>query len=66
MGTHPKEISSCIICHQGKDQGIRICGQFICSDCERDIVNSDVRDEHYQHYVNEMKRIWLSALTLGH
>ncbi|GEO26371.1 hypothetical protein AAC03nite_21560 [Alicyclobacillus acidoterrestris] len=53
--------SSCIICHLEKPHGIRICGQFICTDCERDIVHSEVNDAHYQHYVTEMKRIWLSA-----
>ncbi|WAH37307.1 sigma factor G inhibitor Gin [Alicyclobacillus dauci] len=64
METKPSAASECIICHEVKLQGIRICGQFICSTCEQDIVHSDVQDARYQHYVNEMKRIWWSALAL--
>ncbi|MFD1673579.1 sigma factor G inhibitor Gin [Alicyclobacillus fodiniaquatilis] len=64
MESKPQALSACIICHAERAQGIRICGQFICLDCERDIVHSDVNDAYYQHYVKEMKRIWLSALSM--
>lgn len=58
-------LADCIICHEPKEEGIRIFGQLICSECERDIVHSDVKDAAYSHYVEEMKRIWLSALSLS-
>lgn len=64
METSRANRTDCIICHVQKGDGISICGQFICSDCERDIVHSDVQDAVYQHYVEEMKRIWISALSL--
>lgn len=53
----------CIICSLEKPSGIRICNEFICSDCERDIVATDVGDERYKLYVESMKRIWLSATS---
>ncbi|EJY56965.1 Sigma-G inhibitor, Gin [Alicyclobacillus hesperidum URH17-3-68] len=57
-------LAECIICHKPKLYGIHICGQMICLDCERAIVHADVEDEAYAYYVEEMKRIWLSALSL--
>lgn len=59
-----RAVSECIICHFAKPNGIRICGEFICADCEQDIVHANVDDAVYQHYVQEMKRIWISALSL--
>lgn len=64
MGGVADESSGCIICHELKQQGIRICGVFLCTECERDIVHSDVHDANYKYYVEEMKRIWISALSL--
>ena len=55
--------SECIICHQSKPLGIRICGEFICLDCERDIVHTDVTDAGYNRFVEGMKRIWLAATS---
>ena len=57
------EVHACIICREEKDAGIRICGQFICSACEREIVGTDVTDDRYHHYVDSMKLIWLAALS---
>lgn len=64
MEQQPSGESVCIICHDAKPSGIRICNQFICHDCERDIVHAKVGDEQYRRYVEEMKRIWISALSL--
>jgi hypothetical protein len=55
--------AQCVICSLPKVQGIRICGQWICSDCEREIVKTDVTDAKYPHFVEAMKKIWLSALS---
>lgn len=55
---------SCIICGRAGLEGMRVCGQLICNACEREIVQTDVEDDDYQHYVEQMKLIWLSALAL--
>lgn len=56
------ELETCIICQQQKPQGIRIFGQFLCTECEQEIVHTDVEDARYAHYIDRMKQIWLAAL----
>ncbi|MCL6516607.1 sigma factor G inhibitor Gin [Alicyclobacillus sp.] len=58
MGLDAKQARCCIVCGQAKTDGISVCGQFICMDCERAIVTTDVDDVRYRHYVDCMKRIW--------
>jgi len=53
----------CIVCQTAKALGIHVCGQFICIDCERAIVSTDVTDERYFHYIACMKQIWLAATS---
>lgn len=55
--------ATCIVCQQEKVTGIHICGQFLCADCERDIVVTDVGDQRYQYYIERMKQIWLAATS---
>ncbi len=63
MVLNPDEELFCIICSEQKTQGIRICEQWICTDCEREIVCTDVGDVRYHFFVEAMKKIWLSALS---
>ncbi|MDQ0190187.1 sigma factor G inhibitor Gin [Alicyclobacillus cycloheptanicus] len=55
--------SACIVCKQEKAAGIRICGVFLCADCERAIVSTDVEDARYPYYIECMKQIWLAAIS---
>lgn len=56
-----KHACKCIICGEmkGEDEGIRIVTEFICDDCEIDIVATDVLDEKYPFYIHQMKQIWI-------
>lgn len=54
---------TCIVCTESKASGIRIFSQFICDDCERDIVQTDVQDAKYPLYVDRMKKIWLEMIS---
>ncbi|MDI9260408.1 sigma factor G inhibitor Gin [Alicyclobacillus sendaiensis] len=56
--------NGCIICGRVGQDGMRVFGQLICHACEREIVQTDVEDEAYRRYVEQMKLIWLSALSL--
>ncbi|WP_274365819.1 sigma factor G inhibitor Gin [Paenibacillus thermotolerans] len=60
METHGRESTTltCIICEQDRLEGITICEQFICSECETEIVKTDVRDAKYPFFISQMKRIW--------
>lgn len=54
---------TCIVCSKHKDVGIRIFQSFLCADCEREIVQTDVLDEKYPYYIDRMKQIWMSAIS---
>lgn len=54
---------TCIVCGESKEAGIRIFSQFLCAECEREIVKSDVQDEKYPYYIDRMKQIWLEMIS---
>lgn len=58
-----KKTECCMICYEEKQEGIHIWNQFLCTDCERDIVATEVEDAKYMYYVERMKRIWLDAIS---
>lgn len=51
---------TCIICNHMKQDGIMICSEFICMDCESEMVRTDVMDMKYPFFVQQMKQIWMS------
>lgn len=53
----------CIVCKQPKSEGIRIWEQFVCVQCEREIVSTEVEDEKYSFYIERMKKIWLDMIS---
>jgi hypothetical protein len=52
---------TCMVCSQEKELGIRIFSHFLCTECEREIVNTDVGDARYSFYIDRMKKIWLEV-----
>lgn len=54
---------TCIVCSEAKASGIRIFSQFICDECEREIVQSNVGDDNYPMYIDRMKKIWLEMIS---
>ena len=54
----PTPGGTCMICLQERDEGIRICEEFICLSCEREMVSTDVKDERYPFFVHQMRQIW--------
>ncbi|GIP36307.1 sigma factor G inhibitor Gin [Paenibacillus sp. J2TS4] len=53
-----KQQSTCIICEQPKEEGIRIITQFICATCEEEIVHTDVQDEKYPFFIHQLRQLW--------
>ncbi|MDB5052361.1 MAG: Inhibitor of sigma-G Gin [Bacilli bacterium] len=49
---------SCIICGQMKPHGIVIISEFICENCEAEIVHTDVQDAKYPFFIHQLKQIW--------
>ncbi|TVY06826.1 sigma factor G inhibitor Gin [Paenibacillus cremeus] len=50
-------VSSCIICGQAKEEGIMIISEFICEDCESEMVKTDVSDAKYPFFIHQMRQI---------
>lgn len=48
----------CMICEQAGREGIHILSQFICFECEREIVNTGVDDDLYDYFVERMRALW--------
>lgn len=48
----------CTICGKEHELGIHIVSSFICSDCEQELVATDVKDERYPFFVARMKHIF--------
>lgn len=53
-----------MVCQKEQTEGITILEKFICNDCERDIVKTDVEDKRYPHYVVRMRQLWLNDVEL--
>ncbi|WP_096186125.1 sigma factor G inhibitor Gin [Evansella halocellulosilytica] len=47
----------CLICKEKKEAGIHLVNFFICKHCERDVVESDVEDESYDYYVEQLSQV---------
>lgn len=48
---------SCIICGQEKTHGIMIISEFICEECETEMVRTEVGDVKYPFFIHQMKQI---------
>ncbi|WP_237690988.1 sigma factor G inhibitor Gin [Paenibacillus caui] len=59
MDSEEQEANTCIICGQQKSQGITIVSEFICEDCETEMVRTDVKDDKYDYFIHRMKQIWV-------
>ena len=58
------EVYVCMICERAGSDGIHILSQFICSDCEAEIVNTDVEDDLYDYLVMRMRVLWLDLIRM--
>ena len=50
-------IKYCGICEEGKEKGIHLYKLFICSECERNMIHTEPREEKYQYYLQKLKNI---------
>jgi len=49
---------ACMICGRLQAEGLHICGEFICVQCEREMVSTDVKDARYPFFIHRMKQVW--------
>jgi transcription initiation factor IIE alpha subunit len=57
--TKSDHLPQCIVCSEKSEQGMYIWSQFICKQCEGEMVETEVCDEKYSFFVKQMKKIWL-------
>lgn len=50
--------NTCIICGNSCKEGITILSQFICSECESEMVQTDVKDDKYPYFIHQLKQLW--------
>lgn len=55
------EYHRCVICGERKaeNEGIRIVMGFICGNCEKEMVHTDVKDAKYLFFVHQMKQLFV-------
>ncbi|GGJ13088.1 MAG: sigma factor G inhibitor Gin [Chloroflexi bacterium] len=54
----PVRPANCIVCGEARTDGITVCGAFICTACEREMVMTDVSDARYAFFVERLRQIW--------
>ncbi len=58
------DVYVCMICECSCSNGIHILSQFICSECEEEIVNTSVEDDLYDYFVERLRALWLDLIGL--
>lgn len=48
----------CLICGRRQEEGLHIAAEFICCDCEREMVRTEVWDAKYPFFIHRMKQMW--------
>jgi hypothetical protein len=48
---------TCVVCEQMKPKGIHLYTAFICTDCERDLIQTDTSDPRYKYFLKQLKKI---------
>jgi hypothetical protein len=54
-------IGVCMICEQQRSGGIHIISAFICDECSSEIVRTDVKDQKYPFFVNQMRKAFYTV-----
>lgn len=48
---------TCVICDQLKPKGIHLYTSFICTECERDLIQTETSNPKYKFFLNQLKKI---------
>ncbi|SFB60949.1 Inhibitor of sigma-G Gin [Cohnella sp. OV330] len=54
-----EDSKTCIVCGHRDREGIRIMSSFICHSCESEMVNTQVEDQRYPFFVQQLKQLWV-------
>ena len=59
---HASVGETCIICENVKYKGIHLYTEFICMECEKDILQTSTDDPKYKYYVQQLKKITIPKI----
>lgn len=48
---------TCVICEQKKSKGIHLYTSFICIECEKDLIQTEIGNPKYKYYLKQLKKI---------
>ena len=54
---HSHYHETCVICENLKPKGIHLYTSFICTDCEKDLIQTETYDPKYKYYLKQLKKI---------
>lgn len=61
--TAKKDIGeTCIICEETKYEGYHLYTKFICTDCEKDMLQTETDDPKYHFYIKKLKKVTLPEI----
>ncbi|MGM0754518.1 MAG: sigma factor G inhibitor Gin [Bacillota bacterium] len=50
-------LEECIVCHVEKEIGIHLYTSFICTECEKEMVQTETNDPLYKTFVQRLKKV---------
>ncbi|PWA12099.1 hypothetical protein DCC39_07580 [Pueribacillus theae] len=53
----------CFICEKEQASGITISDQFMCEECERNVVSTDTNDAKYLFYLHQLEKLKTALIT---
>ncbi|MEK3888912.1 sigma factor G inhibitor Gin [Bacillus sp. FSL K6-3431] len=55
-------MEKCIVCDEAQKHGIHLYTSFICTDCEKAMINTDPTDPTYKYFINQLKVVTESKI----
>ncbi|CAG9623054.1 sigma factor G inhibitor Gin [Sutcliffiella rhizosphaerae] len=47
----------CIVCEEEKQRGIHLYTEYICTECEGAMLQTDVKDPMYKFYLQQLRKV---------
>ncbi|WP_281064492.1 sigma factor G inhibitor Gin [Cytobacillus eiseniae] len=47
----------CVICEESKIKGIHLYTAFICTDCESDLISTDMNNPKYKYFLKQLRKV---------
>lgn len=48
---------SCVICEQIKPKGIHLYTMFICTECEKELIQTETSNPKYKYFLQQLKKV---------